>query len=174
MSVPAKNQEVNKMESTLGEKKNTGELLQLVSFKLGNEEFGIDILMVQEINRMLEITKVPKSPDFIEGVINLRGRVIPIINLRKKFGLPDKETDKSTRIVVVNLSDKVIGMIVDAVSEVLRLSSNTVEPPPPMVSGVESEYIKGVGKIDDKLLILLDLNKLLSGKEQDMLGNMAR
>ena len=174
MSVPAKNQEVNKMESTLGEKKNTGELLQLVSFKLGNEEFGIDILMVQEINRMLEITKVPKSPDFIEGVINLRGRVIPIINLRKKFGLPDKETDESTRIVVVNLSDKVIGMIVDAVSEVLRLSSNTVEPPPPMVSGVESEYIKGVGKIDDKLLILLDLNKLLSGKEQDMLGNMAR
>lgn len=163
------------MESTLADKtKNTGELLQLVSFKLGNEEFGIDILVVQEINRMLEITKVPKSPDYVEGVINLRGRVIPIINLRKRFALPERERDKATRIVVVNINNRIIGMIVDAVSEVLRLPVNTIEPTPPMVCGIESEYIKGVGKIDNKLLILLDLSKLLTLKEQEMLENAAR
>ncbi|HRY29371.1 MAG TPA: chemotaxis protein CheW [Elusimicrobiota bacterium] len=162
------------MDATLTEKKEGGKLLQLVSFKLGKGEFGIDILMVQEINRMLDITRVPKSPDFIDGVINLRGRVIPILNLRKRFGLPEKEHDKSTRIVVVNVNNKILGMIVDAVSEVLRLPSSTVEPPPPMVSGIESEYIKGVGKIDEKLLILLDLNKLLTSKEQQMLEHVAK
>lgn len=160
------------MESTLADKrKSTGELLQLVSFKLGNEEFGIDILIVQEINRMLEITKVPKSPVFVEGVINLRGRVIPIINLRKRFGLPEKDKDKETRIMVVNINNRVVGMTVDAVSEVLRLPIDTIEPPPPMVSGIESEFINGVGKIGNKLLILLDLNKLLSTKEQEILDH---
>jgi len=162
------------MESTLAEKRSQGELLQLVSFKLGNEEFGIDILMVQEINRMLEITKVPKSPDFIDGIINLRGRVIPIVNLRKRFGLEPREKDKATRIIVVNINNKVLGMIVDAVSEVLRLPASTVEPPPPMVSGIESEYIKGVGKLEDKLLILLDMNKILTMKEQQLLENVAK
>ena len=98
------------MKTTLSQEKNTGELLQLVSFNLGNEEFGVDILMVQEINRMLEITKVPKSPEFVEGVINLRGHVIPIINLRRRFGLPLKEKDKQTRIIVVNIDDKVLGI----------------------------------------------------------------
>lgn len=158
------------MESTLAGKKTTSELLQMVSFSLGGEEFGVDILVVQEINRMINITKVPKSPEFVEGVINLRGRVIPIINLRKRFALPDKEKDKSTRIVVVNIEGNILGMVVDSVSEVLRLPADTIEPPPPMVSGMESEYIKGVGKVGDKLLILLDLNKLLSQKERQMLN----
>lgn len=163
------------MESTLSDKKkSSGDLLQLVSFQLGNEEFGIDILIVQEINRMLEITKVPKSPDYVDGVINLRGRVIPVINLRKRFGLPEKQRDKQSRIVVVNISNRVVGMVVDAVSEVLRLPANTIEPPPPMVSGIESEFINGVGKIGDKLLILLDLNKLLSVKEQKILDHVTK
>lgn len=158
------------MESIIGGTKNKGELLQMVSFNLGDEEFGLDILMVQEINRMLNITKVPKSPEFVEGVINLRGRVIPIINLRKRFNMPDKEHDKQTRIVVVTIENKIVGLVVDAVSEVLRLPADTIEPPPPMVSGIESEYIKGVGKLDNKLLILLDLDKLLSQKERALLG----
>lgn len=162
------------MESTLGEARTKEELLQLVSFNLGSEEFGVDILMVQEINRMLDITKVPKSPDFVEGVINLRGRVIPIINLRKRFGLPGKDNDKQTRIVVVTIEGKILGLVVDAVSEVLRLPADTIEPPPPMVSGVEAEYINGVGKLDDKLLILLDLNKILTKKEKETLNNISR
>lgn len=161
------------MESMIGENKAKGELLQMVSFNLGNEEFGVDILMVQEINRMLNITKVPRSPEFVEGVINLRGRVIPIINLRKRFGMPAKEWDKQTRIVVVTIENKILGLVVDAVSEVLRLPADTIEPPPPMVSGIESEYIQGVGKLDNKLLILLDLNKLLTSKERAMLGETA-
>ena len=161
------------METIVTDKKNQGELLQLVSFNLGEEEFGLDILMVQEINRMLNITKVPKSPEFVEGVINLRGRVIPIINLRKRFAMADKEHDKQTRIVVVNIENKIIGLVVDAVSEVLRLPADTIEPPPPMVSGIESEYIKGVGKLDNKLLILLDLDKLLTNKEKELLEKAA-
>ncbi len=149
---------------TENKKDNLGEL-QLVSFTLGKEEFGLDILMVQEINRMLAITKVPKAPNFIEGIINLRGRVIPIVNLRTKLSQSSKEFDKHTRIVVVNSNGKVFGLIVDAVSEVLRLPTSTVEPPPPMVSGVGSEYIKGVGKIGSHLLILLDVDRLFTEED---------
>ena len=150
--------------------KTDQDLLQLVSFQLGEEEFGVDILKVQEINRMLEITKVPNSPIFVDGVINLRGKVIPILNLRQRFALEKKEIDKKTRIVVVEIDGKVVGVVVDAVSEVLRLPADTVEPPPPMVAGIESEYIKGVGKLENRLLILLDLNKLLTTEERELLN----
>jgi purine-binding chemotaxis protein CheW len=130
--------------------------LPLLSFKPGNEEFGVDILQVQEINLMSEITKVPQAPSSVEGVINLRGKVIPIIDLRKRLNLEPKGYDRDTRIVVVNVSGNVTGMIVDAVSEVLRLAADTIEPPPELVGGVNSEYIKGVAKLDDRLLIQLD------------------
>ncbi len=145
------------------------DLLQLVSFNLGKEEFAVDILKIQEINRMVEITKVPKSPEFVEGVINLRGKVIPIIDLRKRFNLPGSENTKQTRIVVVDIDNKVVGLVVDAVSEVLRLPANTVEPPPPIVAGIDSEYISGVGKLEDRLLILLELDKVLSKDEKKVL-----
>lgn len=147
------------------QKQETGELLQLVSFKVGNEEFGVDILKVQEINKMTVITKVPNSPEFVEGVINLRGRVIPIIDLRKRLGMPEKEHDKNTRIVVVELASKTVGFVVDAVSEVLRISKDITEKPPELVAGVDSEYITSVAKLDDRLLILLDLERVLN-KEQ--------
>ena len=137
------------------------EILQIVTFKLGNEEYAVDILEVQEINRMVEITSIPNAPSYVEGVINLRGKVIPVINLRKKFGLDSKEMDSQSRIMVVDIGSTV-GLIVDSVSEVLRLSSDTIEPPPPMTAGNgSSEYIKGVGKLADRLLILLDIEKLL-------------
>ncbi len=138
------------------------DVLQLVSFKLGNEEYAVDILKVQEINRMVEITSIPNVPYYVEGVINLRGKVIPVINLRKKFGLESKKNDAHSRIMVVDVG-ATVGLIVDSVSEVLRLSSETVEPPPPLTSGSGSEYIKGVGKLEDRLLILLDIEKFLSG-----------
>ncbi|MBE9504258.1 MAG: chemotaxis protein CheW [Proteobacteria bacterium] len=145
------------------------EILQLVNFNLGKEEFAVDILKIQEINRVVEITRVPKSPDFVEGVINLRGKVIPIIDLRKRFGLEVTGLTKETRIIVVDIDNKVVGLIVDAVSEVLRLPVGTVEPPPPMVAGIDSEYIYGVGKLEDRLLILLDINKFLTTKEKEKL-----
>jgi len=151
-------------------KKQDAELMQLVTFSIGEEEFGVDILKVQEIIRMMEITKVPRAPDFVEGVINLRGKVIPILDLRKRFGLATRDHDKHTRIIVIEISNMIVGFVVDSVSEVLRIPSNTVEPPPPVVSGMESEYISGVGKLADRLLILLDLDRLLSREEQGALS----
>jgi purine-binding chemotaxis protein CheW len=141
---------------------------QLVTFRLGEEEYGVDILKVHEIDRMMDITEVPNSPPCIEGVINLRGKVIPVINLRKKFGLPAREADERTKIVVVDIGTSA-GMIVDSVSEVLRISSDMIEPPPPMAAGAGSEFIRGVGKLKDRLLILLDIEKLLGvGDTQTM------
>lgn len=141
------------------------ELLQLVSFHIGSEEYGVDILKVQEINRMVDITKVPQAPHYVDGVINLRGKVIPIVDLRKRFSLEIKEYDKNTRIVVVDINGNILGMVVDSVSEVLRLPSNTIEPPPDIVTGINSEYIKGVAKLEDRLLIFLDLSKVIDFSE---------
>ena len=142
-----------------------GELLQLVSFHVGGEEFGLDILRVQEIIRIQQLTRVPNSPDFMDGVINLRGKVIPVISLRKVFGLSDLAHDKQTRIVVVEVHGNVLGFIVDSVSEVLRIPADTVEPPP-RLGKVQREYVSGVGKLDDRLLILLDLERLMTDSEQ--------
>lgn len=145
--------------------KQENELLQLVTFAISEEEFGIEILRVQEIIRIMPITKVPNSPPAVEGVINLRGKVIPVIDLRKRFGLEPREHDNQTRIIVIEIHGMIIGFVVDGVSEVLRIKSDTVEAPPAVVAGVDSEYIKGVGKLDDRLLILLDLDKLFSCDE---------
>ena len=151
-------------------KKLEDEIFQLVTFSIGEEEFGVDILKVQEIIRTMEITKVPRAQPFVEGVINLRGKVIPIIDLRRRFGLASKTHDKHTRIIVIEMDIMIVGFVVDSVSEVLRIPASTVEPPPPVVAGVESEYISGVGKLEDRLLILLDLNKLLSREDLETLG----
>ncbi len=147
------------------------ELLQLVSFRIGEEMFGVDILKVQEINRLTEITKVPQAPSFVEGVINLRGKVIPIIDIRKRFGMSLKECDKDTRIVVVDIETSVMGMIVDAVSEVLRIPATTVEPAPDIATSVSSEYIRGVAKLEDRLLILLELGKIFSEAEREIMSS---
>ena len=148
------------------------ELIQLVTFSIGEEEFGVDILKVQEIIRTMEITKVPRAQVFVEGVINLRGKVIPIIDLRRRFGLMPKKHDKNTRIIVIEINNIIVGFVVDAVSEVLRIPASTVEPPPPVVAGVDSDYISGVGKLQDRLLIMLDLDRLLSCGDMELLGTM--
>jgi purine-binding chemotaxis protein CheW len=148
----------------------TEEVLQLVSFNIGQEEFGLDIQRIQEINRMVDITHVPNSPEFVSGVINLRGKVIPIIDLRKRFGFPQKEYDKNTRIIVVELGEAVIGFIVDAVQEVIRIPKNITEPPPPIVAGIGSEYITAVAKLENRLLILLDPDRILLEKEKQELA----
>lgn len=148
----------------------SNELLQLVTFKLENEEFGIDILNIQGINRMVEVTKVPNSPDYVEGIINLRGQVIPIIDLRKRLKMPDKPYSKDTRFIVVELKDRVIGFIVDSVNKVLRIDRSLTEQPPPVASGNESDYITAVGKLEDSLLILLDFEKILPENFNDLIN----
>jgi purine-binding chemotaxis protein CheW len=144
------------------------ELLQLVTFRVGSEEFGLDILRVQEIIRLQALTRVPNSPDFMAGVANLRGRVIPVVALRKCFNLADCEPDKQTRIVVVETKGNVLGFIVDSVSEVLRIPADTIGPAPRLTK-VEREYVSGVGNLNDRLLILLDVERLLAQTAPDAL-----
>lgn len=143
-----------------GTPRGSEQQLQLVTFGLGSEEFAVDILAVQEINRMMALTRVPQSPPEVEGVINLRGKIIPVIDLRKRFGMDASTQSEQSRIIVVEVAGRVLGFIVDRVSEVLRISSSIVEPAPAMTTGVDSDFVSGVGKLPDRLLILLDLNRL--------------
>ena len=142
---------------------------QLVIFELGTENFGIDIASVEGINKMLEITKIPKAPDYMLGITNLRGSVLPVIDLQKRFGMNAETQTNETRIVVANMDGVKIGMVVSAVSEVLTIDDSVIEPPPPMVSNVNSEFIIGVAKIDKRLVILLDLSKVLTVEEKTRL-----
>ena len=138
---------------------------QVVSFRLGEEEYGVDIMTVQEIILLGCITQVPEVPDHVLGVINLRGNVIPILNLRRRFGMPDQEPEDETRIVVMNLNGRTVGVVVDGVSEVLRLSLDDISPPPQSLSGVGKEYINGLAHNGERLLILLNMARLLGGGE---------
>ena len=140
---------------------SSDELYQLVSFSLDREVFGVDILNVQEINRMVGITRVPNSPPHVRGVINLRGKVIPIVDLRSRLGMEPRDPDNQTRVIVVEIADTVVGFVVDSVNEVLRIPKSVTEPPPQIAAGVDAGYITAVGKLEDRLLILLDLKHLV-------------
>ncbi|HHW40223.1 MAG TPA: purine-binding chemotaxis protein CheW [Syntrophomonadaceae bacterium] len=148
--------------------KETAEV-QLVVFRLGAEEYGVPITQVQEINHLSTPTRIPRSPAFVEGVINLRGKVIPVIDLKKRFELERTEYTEDARIVVVEISGHTVGVIVDEVSEVLRLPTSSIDPPPAIIAGITAEYLRGVGKLQDRLLILLDLEKILTEKEKNEL-----
>jgi len=154
------------METTTQTRAESSELLQLVGFKIGNEEFGVDILKVQEINKMVSITKVPNAPNYVEGVINLRGRVIPIIDLRARIGFDRIDSTKDTRIIIVDVNNKTVGFVVDSVSEVIRIPASVTEAPPEIVSSVDSDFIKSVAKLNDRLLILIDLDRVLCESEK--------
>lgn len=134
---------------------------QIVTFKLGTEEYGVNIMKVQEIILLGDITRVPEVPEFIEGVINLRGNVIPIVDLRRRLRLPTAERGEETRIIVVNTVAKTIGVVVDAVNEVLRIANSEIEAPPATISGLGKEYLKGLVKLERRLLILLDIDRIL-------------
>ena len=140
--------------------------VQVIVFKLGNERYGVEISQVREIIKPTQITRIPNAPDFVEGVINLRGQITTIINLRKRFGMDPKPIDNDTRIIVVEYDNAVIGMMVDVVNEVKYLSKDDIEPLPNIVTArSEAKFLKGVGKLPDGLLILIDLNKVLSDEE---------
>lgn len=143
----------------------TDDELQLVTFRLAGEEYGLPITKVQEINRLLPVTKLPQTPSFMEGIINLRGRIIPVIDLRKRFELEVTAHDDDTRIIVVEISGQTVGVTVDAVREVVRLDAASVEEPPSSVT-VDCRYISGVGKLEDRLIILLDTDEILTDQEE--------
>ncbi len=156
--------------------KSVGNEVQIVVFGLGGEEFGVDISQVREIIKVPEVTRMPNSPEFVEGVINLRGTITPVVDLRKALNIiPGNggNTD-AVRIVIVEQGEKIIGMVVDAVSEVMRLSTGDIEANPTLTSEISAEYIRGVGKLEDRLLILLDLNKVLSQQELAKLNGLRK
>lgn len=139
---------------------------QLVVFHVADELYAVDIAAVEGIIKMQPITNVPHAPKFVEGVTNLRGTVLPVVDMRQRFGLALMEETKDTRIIVVEMNGLTVGMIVDAVNEVLRVPAEDIEPPSPMVTTVDSTFITGIAKVDDRLIILLDLAKVLTLNEQ--------
>ncbi len=145
---------------------------QLVIFELGEGQFGIEISAVEGIVKMQEITKVPYSPSYMEGITTLRGSVLPIIDLKKRFGMDAEAETRETRIITAILDTMKVGMIVSAVSEVLTIDDSTIEPPPAIANGVSSEFITGIAKIGTRLVILLDLAKVLSLEEKVMASKM--
>ena len=152
---------------------NHEELIQLVSFNLEREEYGVDVLKVREIIRMPIITRVPNTPHYVVGVINLRGKVVPIICMRKKFGLIESENDKQTRIMVMDMDGELMGFIVDAVSEVIRISGSEIQPSPAVVAGgIDQECIAGVINQAERLLVLLNLEKMFSRDEKNLFTGM--
>lgn len=149
---------------------------QLVSFRIGSEEFGVDILMLQEIIRLPVITPIPNSPRFIMGMINLRGRIIPVVDLRQRLqirGIKPIQENRKTRILIVEIFEHVTGFIVDSVSEVMKVPISEIEPAPHLLaSGIDSEYIQGVVKLGDRLVVLLDFRKILRPQEKEQLDGI--
>lgn len=139
---------------------------QYVIFKLGNEAYGVDIMNVKEICEYKESVRVPNTPKFIDGIINLRGDITPIVNLKKRFDLEDTGTNSDTRVIVIGIQNKQVGFVVDEASQVIRISEENMEPAPDLITGVDKKYITGVGKLEDKIVLLLDLEYILSDEEK--------
>ena len=147
------------------EQVENSEITQWVTFRLEDERYGINVMQVQEVLRMTEIAPVPGAPDYVLGIINLRGNVVTVMDTRKRFGLPQHEPDDATRIVIIEAEEQVVGILVDSVAEVVYLNQNDIESPPNVGNEESSRYIQGVANRDDGLLILVDLNKLLTDEE---------
>ncbi len=164
----------NQNTANLVNEEKSSRQIQLVGFRIENEDFGIDISKVQEINRMVEITKIPQSAEFVEGVINLRGKIIPVIDLKRRFGFTKSTTrTKENRIVVIEASGNTVGFIVDEVNEVLRIKEDSIEPTPELVnSNVDIRYIQGVAQVEENLLIVLNTDLIFSKEEQISLSEV--
>jgi purine-binding chemotaxis protein CheW len=155
-------------------KAQTRQEVQFVGFYIGTDEYALSINTVREIQAMTEIRKVPKAPRFVEGVINLRGHIVPIIDLRKRFDLEARADHQASKILIVEIKRYLLGMIVDNVSEVMRFFADEIEKAPPVfAANIDSAYIQGVAKVEDRLIVLLDVEKLLSFEEQKLLAGMA-
>lgn len=157
----------------MAEVDKTGET-QLVVFVMENEEFACGINSVREVLKMIRVTPLPRSLDFVEGVINMRGDVIPVIDLRRRFGLPEAERTDESRIIIVEVEERMVGLIVDSVSEVISLDNKQIQEAPNQVAGEKTDLITGVGKVDDRMLIILDLDRILTSEEQLALDDVSR
>jgi purine-binding chemotaxis protein CheW len=145
---------------------------QEVIFKLGGEEYGLEIMKVYGIERYQKVTKVPNTPEYIEGIINLRGEVYPIYNLRKKFNMPEKAVDDETKMIIVNSDGMMVGFVVDSVVEIRHIDENFIKPAPKLISGIDRRYIIGVGEVDDRMIILLDVDLILEEEEKDTVSQI--
>jgi len=143
-----------------------GNVIQLVSFILEDVEYGIDILSVHEIMRIPEITRLPNTPSFIVGVINLRGNIIPVVDVRLRFGMLHADVTELTRIIVIETNDKLVGLMVDNVYQVVRLLQNSIDPPSEMIEGISEDYIMGIGRLRNRLIVILNLKKILFLEEE--------
>ena len=149
------------------------DMLQFVTFNLGKQKYAIDILKVQEINNLKEITPIPNAPTYMEGAINLRGKVIPVLNLRRRLHLESKDMTELSKIVIADLNGLVLGMVVDSVSDVLRIPSDIVEAAPPVITGSSrSDFVLGIAKLSDMLVIILDMDKMVD--RTDLQGGVVR
>jgi purine-binding chemotaxis protein CheW len=147
---------------------------KFLTFVLGSEVYGIEILKVREIIKLMDITTVPRTPDYMKGVINLRGKVIPIINLRSKFSMPEIEHTQETCIIVVEVNKTSIGIIVDSVSEVSNINSGEIEDAPHLGQDIDTNFILGLGKTKERIVILLDIEQVLSSEELEKVGQLAK
>ena len=146
---------------------------EFLAFTLGQEEYGIDILKVQELRGYEAVTHIANAPEFIKGVVNLRGIIVPIIDMRIKFNLGDPTYDQFTVVIILNISGRVVGMVVDSVSDVIALKQDQIKPPPEMGTAFNTDYLIGLGTIDERMLILVDIDKLMSGAEMGMITKIA-
>ncbi|MDP9347925.1 MAG: chemotaxis protein CheW [Gemmatimonadota bacterium] len=140
--------------------------LQFVTFRLGREEFGLDVFSVHEVLRHQEVTPVPRAPEFVEGVIDVRGALVPVVDLRRRFELPHAPIDSDTRIVLVEFGGERLGLVVDAVTEVLRVPETAVSPPPQYIRGLAAEFVRGVIRREARLIVLIDIDRILSTQER--------
>ena len=141
---------------------------ELLTFKLGNEEYGMDILKVQEIRGYDAVTAIANAPEFIKGVINLRGIIVPILDLRIKFKLGHSEYDQFTVVIIINILDRVVGIVVDGVSDVIALTEDQIKPPPEFSSTLDTQYITGLGTVDDRMIIVMDIEKLMTSRDMEL------
>ena len=147
--------------------------LQFLSFRLGREEYGLDILKVQEIRGYEAVTRISNAPEFIKGMVNLRGVIVPIVDMRIKFGLAEISYDQFTVVIILNIGGRMIGMVVDSVSDVISLRPDQIKPAPGMGTTVQADYLIGLGTVDDRMLILMDIDKLMSGSEMGLIERLA-
>ena len=155
-------------------KETSEEQIQLACFKVGEEKDALDILKIREITRSQTITKIPKAPEFIEGVINIRGAFIPVVDMRKRFGFPSKKNDRNTRVIIAAIAGRIVGIQVDEAKEVVWISRKEVKPPPKILKGSASEYLEGICRIGDEILMFLDFERILSTKEKIKLDEVKK
>jgi purine-binding chemotaxis protein CheW len=154
------------------ERTEAADVKQFIGFTVGEEHYGLELLRVKEVIRIRQITWLPKAPTFVKGIINLRGDLIPIVDLRDKFGLAARDYIATTRVIVVEVDAKIMGLVVDSASQVIRIPAADIDPPPPVLGGGAQEYISGVGKRDEELVVLLNVDSILSQEEKLQLGSM--